>query len=431
MQFDKILETYSNEIIEKLRNTIAIKSAYIEDESPFPYGKDVHDCLEYVLNLAREMGFKTCDVDGYVGWCEHGTGEEMIAVVTHLDTVPVGDGWTVAPYAGEIKDGKIYGRGVQDDKGAAIMSLFALKAIKESGVELNRRIRLIFGCGEEIGADDMSYYVKNGGEIPVYGITPDGEYPLINGEKGLVTEYYHAAYDAAIREIFGGNAANIVPDYAYALLDNNEKIEATGKSSHGANPENGVNAIGALLIKLNELELKGKEKEAIAFLSEKIGMEYDGSGFDIKMEDEVSGPLTFNLGQIRGDKDGLTVAVNYRYPVTKNFEDCVPQVRKCFEEAGFELTKADVMDKLYVSADTALVKKLVGIYNEYTGQSLQAKSIGGGTYAKCLPNTLAYGIIFPDDEVTEHERDERIRIDHLMDAANITASAIYSMCNEL
>ena len=143
-----------------------------------------------MLELAESMGFRTCNVDNHVGWCEYGEGEEMAAVLGHLDVVPAGEGWSVPPYEGKVIDGKIYGRGAMDDKGPTVAALYSLWAIKESAVKLNKRIRLFFGLSEENGGNDIRYYLENGGEIPVMGFTPDGEYPVIHGEKGFIIEHY-------------------------------------------------------------------------------------------------------------------------------------------------------------------------------------------------------------------------------------------------
>ena len=110
----------------------------------------------------------------------------MVAVLGHLDVVPEGDGWSFDPFGGEIRDGKVFGRGAMDDKGPTIAALYALAALRDSGLPIRRRIRLLFGTNEETGSNDMKYYRSHGGEIPVMGFTPDGEYPVINGEKGLI-----------------------------------------------------------------------------------------------------------------------------------------------------------------------------------------------------------------------------------------------------
>ncbi len=266
-----------------------------------PYGKPVQECLEYTLKLSESLGFAVHNMDNQLGWAEYGEGEEMVAVLGHLDVVPEGDGWTVDPYGGEVVNGRIYGRGTMDDKGPTIASLYALKAIKDSGVKLNRRIRVIFGLNEETGSADMKYYAAQGGEVPVMGFTPDGEYPVINGEKGLVNEGYTCKFTQTgplfLKKLVGGTAHNIVPHYAYADFacdaalaneialkraegitvkptDGGFLVEAEGVSAHGGTPWEGINANGRL-VQFNVLELHARigQKKRI-FQSETLEDEF-------------------------------------------------------------------------------------------------------------------------------------------------------------
>ena len=429
--FDEYIDASAEEMTASLAAAVRKKSVFEEDGSPYPFGRGVHECLEYVLSLADSMGFRTCNMDDRCGWCEYGEGEEMIGILTHLDVVPEGTGWTVEPFGAEIKDGRMYGRGTIDDKGGAISSLYALKAIKDSGLPLKRRIRILFGCDEERGCGDMKYYRENGGEIPVLGFTPDGNYPLINGEKGLIIEKYRCSFEPGfIRSLSGGNAENQVPDYACAVLADGTKIEATGVNAHGAMPWEGENAIGKLFLKLAELPLEGKLKKAVDFVACKIGTETRGESLGVHLHDDISGDLSFNMGTVSGDESSMTIGVNYRYPVTMHFEDCGPQVKKQFEEAGFELVSAMREERLYVPADSFLVRSLLAVYKDYTGEDAEPLSIGGGTYAKTIPNIVAFGPIFPGDEVREHKADEFILLSRLMDVAKISARAMFILAGE-
>lgn len=456
MYFNELIEQQKDALIRDLQGCIRIPSLYADDGSGHPYGAQLHRCLTYVLDLAKSMGFETHDMDGHVGWCEYGQGEEMVAVLGHLDVVPEGEGWTVPPYEGLVTDGKIYGRGTMDDKGPSMAALYALKAIKDSGVALKRRVRLIFGLNEETGSADMKYYLAHGGEVPVMGFTPDGEYPVINGEKGLITEFFGCDLEQEgelrLVEIAGGAAHNIVPSQAAAELacspalaaeicamtadkvtctptEGGVRIEAQGVNAHGGTPWEGENAIGRLMQFLAKLPFQGQFGKIVAFLAEKIGMEWDGASLGIAMEDALSGHLTVNMGVIQGDAGHLEVKMNYRYPVTRTFEECGPVVRAAFEEAGFRQTHFLHKARIYMPPETPLVEKLVKVYSDYTGQKAQPKSIGGGTYAKMMPNILAFGPIFPGDEVREHKPDEYMEISRLMDNTKILAAAIYELAN--
>ncbi len=456
MNLEKYVEDQKDEMISTLQDVIRIKSVREDAKKDAPYGQGVLDCLNHVLKIAESMGFKTVNVDNYMGYAEYGQGKDMVAVLGHLDVVPEGTGWSMDPYGADIKDGNIYGRGAIDDKGPVIASLYALKAVKESGLEIGKRIRILFGTNEETGSEDMKYYLDKGGEVPVSGFTPDGEYPAINGEKGIINVTFKKnltpAGDLKLVKIEGGTALNVAPANAYAefscdektkvdlknLLEDEEdiKIEITGegfivrakgREAHGSTPEKGKNAIGRLLIFLNKLPLEGDLKSAVKFLSEKIGLETNGKSLGIDLYDDISKGLTLNMGLLNADENSLEVKINYRYPVTKSYDDCAPKMYEAFTNNGFEKVAETHKKSLYIDENTDFLQTLLKVYEEKTGNAAKPISIGGGTYAKAIPNIVAYGPIFPGDEVREHLPDEFIEIDKLMANAKIYAEAMYRL----
>ena len=441
------------EMIAALQRLVRKPSVEAPELPGKPFGEAVDACYTEALTLCHELGFETTDLDRYIGWCEIGSGDEMVAVLGHLDVVPEGEGWHYPPYAAEIADNKLFGRGAIDDKGPVVASLFALKAIRDLGLPLQRRVRLIFGLNEETNDRDVFYYRDHGGEIPVLGFTPDGEYPLINGEKGILNESYaislHQTGAWQLTAVHGGVAGNVVPDYACAELTapagaslpatehitctktaNGWKVEAEGVSAHGSHPEKGENAIGRLALYLNELPFEGDAKKALAFLAGKLGMDpYGELLLGHRLEDELSGPMSCNLGLIKGDAERLWVKLNYRYPVTKTVDDCEPAVKAAFEAAGWALDQSVHKMKLYYPESAPLVQALLGTYREATGDTAAPKCIGGGTYAKVLPNTVAFGPLFDGDPVTEHQPDEFIDLDRLVQNAQIIAQAVVKLAN--
>lgn len=454
MNLNEHVQAMQDQILACLQQNLQIPSVQGEAAADAPYGIHVRESLDHVLKTAEELGFQTVNVDNHLGWCEYGDGEEMVAVLGHLDVVPAGDGWTCDPYGGVIRDGKIWGRGATDDKGPCIAALFALAALRDSGLPIRRRIRLLFGCNEETGSADVKYYLAHGGEVPVMGFTPDGEYPVINGEKGIINAAFSRKFsqsgEVTLLSIQGGTAPNVVPAAASAKLacprelaeriaqlhapnvrftatDYGLFVEAEGVSAHGSTPGLGENAIGRLLLALDTLPLSGELAETIHFLASTLGMETDGSSAGIYLCDEVSGELTLNLGTLEGDEHHISMKINYRYPVTKEYADCAPLLNAKFAAAGFTLESEFHKAKLYIPEDSPLVQTLLKVYHDQTGLDGKPKCIGGGTYAKSLPNTLAFGPIFPGDEIREHKPDEYIEIKNLIKNAQIIAAAMYEM----
>ena len=454
MELSAYVESQKPHLIAALRQNLRIPSVEAPPEEGAPYGLAVRESLDHVLKTAEALGFRTENVDGHLGWCEYGEGDEMAAVLGHLDVVPAGDGWTCDPFGGELRDGKIWGRGATDDKGPAIAALYALAALRDSGLPIRRRIRILFGCNEETGSLDVKYYLDHGGEVPVMGFTPDGEYPVINGEKGILNVRFSRDFtqtgDIRLLSIRGGTAPNVVPAQACAKLACPEAlaqrisalyapmirftktsygvfVESWGVSAHGSTPELGENAIGRLLTVLDTLPLTGDLANSVHFLAETLGMETDGASAGIAIQDDVSGKLSLNLGTIEGDETHLSLTINYRYPVTKSYDDCAPILNARFAEAGFTRDSEVHKAKLYIPEDSPLVSTLLRVYREQTGLEGAPKSIGGGTYAKALPNIVAFGPIFPGEEVREHKADEYISVDSLMRNAQIIAAAMYEM----
>ena len=454
MNLNEAILARKDDMVRSLQENLRIPSVQGEAAPGAPYGVEVLKSLEHALATAEALGFETCNVDGHMGWCEYGQGDEMVAVLGHLDVVPEGDGWNVAPYGGEIIDGKIWGRGTTDDKGPSIAALYALAAVRDSGLPIKRRIRVLLGCNEETGSADVKYYLANGGEVPVMGFTPDGEYPVINGEKGIINATFSKTYtqNAPLKliSISGGTAPNVVPSAAYAEFacdegiaaqmcglcapsvtftrtENGFRVDALGVSAHGSTPGLGENAIGRLVQTLDSLPLEGELADAIHFLAEKLGMETDGKSAGIYLHDDVSGELTLNWGTLHGDENSFALKINYRYPVTFSYQDCGPAFNALFADAGFHLDAETHKAKLYIPADSQLVSSLMKVYREQTGLEGEPKCIGGGTYAKAISNLLAFGPIFPGDEIREHKPDEYISIDNLVKNAQIIAAAMYEL----
>ncbi|MHB9941955.1 dipeptidase PepV [Clostridium sporogenes] len=461
MEINKIIEELKDDLIDSTAELIKIKSIEGEAKEGKPYGEGVASALEKALEISEKLGFKTVNVDGYVGYAEYGEGDEYVGVLGHLDLVPEGDGWKYPPYAAEIHDGKMYGRGTTDDKGPIMAALYGLKAIKEAKLPLSKKVRILFGTNEETGSNEIEHYLAKE-KPPVLGFTPDAEYPIIYAEKGItifdVVKKLEIKNDKAIKlkYIKGGQASNMVPDYCEAGIEcpdtdmiirsveycaNRNGIELTaeekgglvvvksfGLSAHGSTPEIGKNAIMQMFKFLAELPLGHcDELQFIRFFNNNVGNETDGKSFGVDLEDEPSGKLSFNVGTICMENNEIKMALNLRYPVTYKAEDLMEKFNKKIEGTGIKVENFQDQKPLYFDDKHPLIKSLQKVYKEQTGKEPELLAIGGGTYAKEMPNIVAFGPLFPGEPDVIHKKDEYIELENLVLNAKIYGHAIYEL----
>src|SRR5690606_22766935 len=174
------------DFIKDLQGLLQIKSVLNEEEAAAdaPLGKGIKEALDYMLTLGEKDGFISKNVGNLAGHLEMGEGEELLGILGHVDVVPEGDGWTIDPYGGIIKDGKIFARGASDNKGPTIAAYYGMKVVKELGLPLGKRVRLIIGTDEESNWRCVDHYFKEE-EMPDIGFVPDADFPIIFAEKGI------------------------------------------------------------------------------------------------------------------------------------------------------------------------------------------------------------------------------------------------------
>ena len=437
---------------ETLRNWIRTPSVKGEAAPGAPFGTDVRKMLDRAMADAREMGFAVRDFDGYACDITLGDAEEKIAVLGHLDVVPVGDGWTKPPFEGETEGSRIYGRGAIDDKGPSLAALFAMRAIREAGVPLKKGIRMILGCDEESGWEDMQYYGAHE-QIPDVGFSPDAAFPLINTEKGMLGLELRAPAARTglkILELSAGDRVNVIPGKCSALVEGGEELirkteayaartglpytaEKTGRGillkaegipGHSAYPEGRRNAIGMMLLLLRELGAEGP----VATLAEAVGTESDGGSLGCACRDEVSGGLTCNMGILRLENGAWFGTLDMRCPVNVDLEAL--REAAAAHLPGFAAETTTMKPPHHVPAEGCLVSSLLAAYREETGTEGKPMSTGGGTYAKVLKQGVAFGAAFPDEKDLAHQADEFADLDRLMLAAKIYANALIRLAGE-
>lgn len=432
--FEEIIQGKKDEIIEQVLACVRINSVRTESEEGKPFGFGPSDALCHTLKLAESMGFRTKNIDNMVGYAEYGEGEEMIAVLGHLDIVPIGEGWDFDPF-GELHGDRIYGRGTLDDKGPIIGALFALLAVKESGVSLKRRIRIIFGTDEETGSRDVERYNETE-EIPVMGFTPDADYPVIFSEKGLagfsiMKKLTPKPGEVQLLSAKAGTAVNLVPDHAKAELRQKDgeilTLEFEGTSAHASTPEQGDNAITKLICALATQELPEELYSFVEFYHRFVGSELDGRSLGIACTTEEFGSTTVNSGLLEGDPEHIKVTFDCRYPAGQEIDKALQKVKEKACEYGLEMDIARDTPPLYIPKDSHLVMTLRDVYCQQTGIDAEPIVIGGGTYAKSMKNIVAFGPVFPDQENVIHQKNEYISIEHLLKNTEIAANAMYQL----
>ncbi len=467
-KIDELIESWREDIYQTLKDWIAIDSPSSPSAGEGkPFGENVRKVLDLALSDAEKMGFSVRNIDGYAGEINLGQGEQTMGMLAHLDIVPAGDGWTHDPFGCERENGKVYGRGVQDDKGPAVAALYAMRAVKEAGIELKDGVRLILGTDEESGMRGMRYY-KAHEKMPDYGFSPDADYPLINIEKGGIGILLSAVSDGEsdaeipIYELNAGIRSNVVPGTARAVVGtekvsaeeirsrlavmepeamayeinvtelegNRAQIETVGVQAHASLPHLGLNAAGLLFKALKRIGAGGGIKDAVAAMADKFGTEGHGESAGIKTDDEECGPLTCNIGLLRFDGTQLRVTLDIRWPLATNEEKILGQMCMALSDTPLAVRRTGGHGVHYVPKDHKVVKGLLEVYHDVTGLPAYPIAIGGGTYSRMMPNTVAFGICFPGDVDTCHMPDEYIDWEKFILSTKIFAHAIEKLAGK-
>jgi len=447
------MDNYYNEIVTKIKEFVSIESVEATPEEGKPFGKGVAEALSYILNLAKSLGFKTTNYDNYVGEVEWGEGDTTLGILCHVDVVPAGklSAWKYNPFVATEEDGKIFGRGTMDDKAPAIICLYAMKTLMDDGFVPTQKIKLILGCDEESGWKCMEHY-KKVAKMPDYGFSPDGNFPVIYAEKGILHLKFTFKSSGVLSIIKGGERPNMVCDECYALalvqghVDNfkmtlgdgskitytlpvnkqfarqfnlevhaDGSISAKGKSAHGSTPEKGENAILPILKYLENINAINPIIREV-FFEDSLGL--------TRLFDET-GHLTICPGMIEKDQheSDINLIVDIRYPSTFKLEE----ILGAFDKEGFEYTILSHQPPLYVDKKNPFVKTLLSVYNEVTGRNSEPIAIGGGTYARALPLGVAFGPEPEDEEATVHQPNEYISLKCIEDTYKIYTKTIYEL----
>lgn len=448
MKPDEYITQNLPEMVKDLKKLVAVPSVLDESSARpgAPFGENNRKVLDTFLAMAREMGMDTVDYDGYAGEVTLGHGEKMVGILGHLDVVEAGAGWDTEPFQMTQREEIVFGRGVSDDKGPVISSLYAMKYIRDNGLlPQDHSIRLIVGTDEEEGLRCIEHYVKHAPRLPDCSFVPDGYFPMVNCEKGLIDfdlSFPVEPMDGAVAKVLsltGGNGRNVVASSASCRLQVLQEykdvvlkllraqseltvtatedgclVESAGVSAHAMEPEKGKNAISILLHGLYQSGVTCSVQEFFSAYERAIGLDYTGEKLGCAFRDNLSGAMTINVGTLELKEDRIMLKANARYPATFNHQQILDSMAAALKQAGFTYTEALAMDPLYVPKDAPLIQKLMQAYQEVTGDmDHDAFSIGGATYARSIPNAVSFGPLFPYETELAHQANECLSLDSL------------------
>lgn len=458
-QIERYAEDCREAMVEDLKTLVRIPSVSRAGADNMPFGAGCAQVLDKALELAAGHGLTPTNHGYNYGTATYGQGDKTVGIFSHLDVVPEGDGWIYSPYEPVVKDGLIIGRGVADNKNAAVVGMYVLKAFAELKLPLRSRLSLYFGCAEETGMEDIAHYVEEQ-PMPDFSIVPDTMFPVCHGEKGILNLQYKAGSPLkAITSITGGLVPNMVCGKALATLPHNDPwlaelrllaqgrddiavtaegdsilVEATGMASHAAMPEGSRNALGILAAFLLQVAALPESDRELLTLVTKILSDNYAQALGADFEDEPSGKLTCICGLV-GTQDGcLTMNFNIRYPVTDSGDRVTAAMDSFFTAAGWGRTAHNDSTPAYVPVDDPTVKTLSAIYTKITGKDGTPYTMGGGTYARKLKNAVGFGMEsgepaadFGEGHGGVHQPDEVLAIDTLVQALKIYICSVVEL----
>ncbi len=440
MKYQKEIHEYlvqhQHEMLSLLGNLIAVRSVQGPAQEHAPFGTEPAKALQIMLEACQQSGFVTDNVDFYTGSADLNQKAPALGILAHLDVVPEGGGWNHNPYQMEYdtESDQLFGRGTSDDKGPAVAALFAMKAVSDLRIPMKAGVRLIFGTNEENGSEDLAYYMKHR-TLPPMVFTPDGDYPVINLEKGMIRLKLSAEFTdkkSGIIKLEAGEVINAVPAKAEAIPGHlHETVTIEGKNAHASTPEQGENALTKLLQFLVNSSLlpECRQTDIIRKLAECFPHgETDGKALGIAAEDAVSGSLTCVLSVMQMNAGEMTAYVDIRFPVCCTGAEIVKKLQESLAPVNIEVLICD--EPHHTDENSEFVQTLLRIYENTTGLKGECLAIGGGTYVHHIEGGVAFGATFPDTDVHMHGADEFIKLEHLMLDAEMMALAMTELCGE-
>ena len=446
-------EAHWEEIVREIGTLVAVPSIvdFARATAEDPSGPEAHEGLRASVDLAQRLGFKAWDDAGEIGIADlEGERDEQLAMICHADVVTPGVGWTSDPWTLERREGFLIGRGVIDDKGPLVISLYCMKFFQEwcekTGTRLPYTLRTLMGTNEETGTmRDVRYYLEHY-PAPAFLFTPDNAFPACYGEKGQ--------FDCAITSpkitdgcivdfTTGDSSTNAVPSQATLVVradaaslpaadgieiadagDGLARLVATGRGGHASLPEGTVNAIDMLVKYALANGLCRHAEEAYLRMIGRIMDSTDGSSIGVDSRDEYFGGLTCIVGTIHRELDRMRITIDIRYPTSTTGEELLAKFQALAAEAGATVELTGGLPPFLTKPDSPAIQALASAYREATGFDGEPFTIGGGTYAREFPCAASFGPedphdVYPDWVGPMHGADEGVSEESLKRAMRV------------
>lgn len=438
-QFLNLLREKRDEIIQNSIELINIPSITRDR-------KECEKALHFVVEKMKSQGLQTYYTKNMdCGLVELGQGDQTLGILTHIDVVDIGDieKWDTDPFHAKLIDGFIVGRGAVDDKCPTIIIMAILSVLNSLNLEYKRKLQFIIGTSEEEEWTDIQSY-KNEFSSPDFGFTPDGAFPVYNIESGYADIVLEFVVDrdtsiGVIKVMESGNSSNTIPSAAkLQILKKGQdfNFDYKGKSSHSSLPENGNNALIKMckwLVENAEMDISLKNALDLILLmddcyyGDNLGFDND----DIYINRDYIGKNVVNPTILKLEENILTLNINIRQRlgVSKNYIDKIFERLSDQYEFDYKFS-GGFLEPLYVNKDNPVFEKMNTVYEEITNNKGGFQLTRGSSYAKALSETVCWGPLFPYEEDTCHQENEKMSIESIMKCVEIYGSYIYDIIVE-
>ena len=452
--------TNKERMLSMIYELVAVQSVKGEPQPGAPFGAGPRAALDKMIGICRREGFDTrlCyDVVGTADLCPNDEPPEL-GILCHLDVVPAQgqEGWLTDPFKMTEKEGVIYGRGVIDDKGPLVAAFAAMNCVRELKIPLKKGVRLIFGTDEENGSGDLDIYLAKE-KLPKNVFTPDASFPVINIEKGMMRSRFKGSYkNGSVLSFHGGSIPNAVPDsakciitgipedvirdaidsdmtgaeFTYKCRAEETAIRCKGRSAHASTPENGINAVTALISLLCRLPLeKGRQLDILHGLIRSFPFgETDGAKAGLRRSDEKSGALTLVFSIFNMEAGKCDGCIDVRFPTCMTLAEVESAETAALAKADCKLDGYMGDEPHITDENSEFVQKLLTVYERCEGEKGRCIAIGGGTYVHNVEGGVAFGVERGDTDYHMHGANEFITVEELLKDAVLYAEAIVEIC---